>query len=155
MKKNTLDKISLVFTILLGIVIFISTFSFAEETRGTTSVYIKVLGIAIIFLSTLNLIALHSKHNKKNENTKFRLTKNPKRFFSFFIILLVYITLIQMLSKLDLGGAVAFFIASAIFIPITSFVLGYKKPVVIASVTVGTLLFIWVVFVFLLGVPLP
>lgn len=96
-----------------------------------------VVGIVIAIRGQLKLV-------RSGDNPVF--FGNPKRFF-----MVVGLMIAALISLNYLG----FLTTSAILIPTLSYLLGYRKALPIAVVTVGFLLVIYIVFIQLLARPLP
>jgi putative tricarboxylic transport membrane protein len=74
------------------------------------------------------------------------MTAAPFRFWSLLILMFAYSLLLEYLG---------FYVTSALFLPLTMFVLGARKVFSIALTSGGVLIFIFLVFGKILSVPLP
>lgn len=151
MNSKTLDFIYVALTIALAVFLYMSTSLdylvdgrplYSESTQDKTAVYVRFLAIALGFMSLLLLGKTLIAHSPR----PLDFIKRPKAFFSLVIALIVYV-----LIMLKLG----FFIASALFLPVTMWLMGHRSPLVIGLSTIGLLGFIYLLFVQLFGVPLP
>lgn len=72
--------------------------------------------------------------------------ENPRNFFVFLLCLVAYIALID---------TIGYFSASAMFILLTSLLLGYRHPLAVVLTAIGFITFIYVIFVVIFKRPLP
>lgn len=130
----------------LAVALYMSTASFPQMTQGSTATYIRFLATSLGILSLLELLLKMRKSNKVKDQEKMKVTDAPMKFTALLVLMFVYAMLLEPLG---------FYIASMLFLPITMYILGNRKPLAIALTSGGVLLFVFVVFAKLLGVPLP
>lgn len=137
----------LVLTLFMGIAIMLyrSTASFPEMTQGSTGAYIRFLAVALAVLSLVEL-SLNMRQNGKEAKDVLIITSSPAMFISLILLMFIYAILLEPLG---------FYLSSALFLPITMYILGARKLLTIALTSGGVLLFVFLVFGKLLGVPLP
>lgn len=142
MNKKYIDiLLSLVF-ITLACFLFKSTLEFNESSIVTTGIYIKFLAICLGLAGIFELI----RTIYKNENTTFCLTSNPKKFFLLILFLVAFI---------ELMTYAGFFIAAAIFLPVTMRYMGYLNFIRSIIYSACIILFIYGLFVEVFEIPLP
>lgn len=73
-------------------------------------------------------------------------SENPRKLLSFIVCLGGYVWLIDILG---------YFTSTALFMVVASFVLGFRRPGIIAAAVVGFVGFIYIVFVVIFQRPLP
>lgn len=122
-----------------------STASFPEMTHGSTGAYIRFLAVSLAVLSLVEL-SLNMRQNGKEAENVLKITSSPAMFISLIILMFIYAILLEPLG---------FYLSSALFLPVTMYILGARKPLTIALTSGGVLLFVFLVFGKLLGVPLP
>ena len=151
MNSKTLDFVYVALLIALAAFIYYSTSLdymvdgrplYPESTQDKTAVYVRFLAGALGFLSILLLIKAIISHVPKSLD----FVKRPRAFFSLVVALIIYV-----LIMLKAG----FFISSALFLPVTMWLMGHRNFLTIGVSTVGLLGFIYLLFVQLFGVPLP
>lgn len=72
--------------------------------------------------------------------------ENPRNFAIFAACLAAYIVLID---------TIGYFTSSALFVIVTSFLLGFRRPLTVVVSAAGFVLFIYLVFVVIFNRPLP
>ena len=113
--------------------------------QGSTATYVRFLAFSLGLLCLVEVGLWLRKRGKEN-GKKLDITSAPVRFWSLFFLMLIYSLLLEYFG---------FYVTSAVFLPITMFVLGARKKVKLLLTSGGVLLFIYLVFGKLLGVPLP
>ena len=113
--------------------------------QGSTANYIRFLAVSLGILCLVEAgLWMRKKH--QDQGKKLNMTEAPFRFWSLLILMFVYSLLLEYLG---------FYVTSALFLPMTMFVLGARKMFLIALTSGGVLLFVFLVFGKILGVPLP
>lgn len=130
------------FTVMAAL-LYRSTAGFPEVTQGSTAMYVRFLAVA---LGLLCLIELGLNMRKKRKAAGLKITDGPARFWSLLILMVLYAIGLEPLG---------FYLASALFLPVTMVVLGGRRPWSILLATAGVLIFVYLVFALILGVPLP
>ncbi len=155
MTKKSVELILLVAMLVLSVLLYSSTAAYPQAVQGSTAAYVRFLAVAMGILCLFEGIFCLRRKNpqtsasdaeENTQNTSFSVGAHPKAFWSLFILLMAY------------GGIfsfVGFYIASALFLPITMFVLGARKPITISLTTLGVLGFVYVVFERILEVYMP
>lgn len=75
-----------------------------------------------------------------------------------WILLAAALFLVTLAAMAGYGAVIpylGFFLASALFMPVLALLLDYRRPLFIAIGTGVILLFVYLVFVYFLGVPVP
>ncbi len=143
MQKRTLDLILIGLLIALAVLLYSSTASYSEYAQQTTGKYVRFLSISLGACSVIQFfLSLKGGQFKQ----KMQWMALPGRFFGLFALLVIYAIILTRLG---------FFSSSALFIPAAALLLGYRNPIFIILTTALTLTFLYLVFVLLLGVPLP
>lgn len=143
-KRSTEIFILLLFTV-MAIMLYRSTVSFPEMTQGSTANYIRFLALSLGVLCLLEL-GLNIFRSVKEAKDSFHITSAPGMFIALLILMFLFAILLEPLG---------FYIVSALFLPVTMYVLGARKLLTILLTSGGVLLFVYLVFAKLLGVPLP
>jgi putative tricarboxylic transport membrane protein len=137
--------------LLLGLFLFIamalykSTASFPENVQGSTATYVRFLAVWFGGLSLLEFV-MCLKNSGPDKGKKLAIAENPLKFWALLILMFVYAALLEPLG---------FYIASALFLPVTMVVLGTRSKLRIILTTACLLLFVYLIFALVLGVPLP
>lgn len=142
MTKKIADYFILVFCVVLAVLLHRSTASYPEICQNSTAAYVRFLALC---LGVLSLVQVYINY-KKNDNSSVELYKDKRRFTILLILLLIYTLLISFFG---------FMLSTALFLPLTMFMMGHRNKKVIALSSAGLLLFIQILFVSLLQVPLP
>ena len=145
MTKRLAEFFILSLFLVLAVLLYRSTASYPASVQGSTAMYVRFLGMALGLLCALELL-LWVKNRARAKAEKMQLAVAPVRFWGLLVLLVGYA------FSLSLAG---FYLASAIFLPLTMLLLGSRKPLSISLTTAGVLLFVFLVFVKLLEVPLP
>lgn len=146
MTKRLAEMLVLTGFTVIAIMLYLSTASFPEMTQGSTATYIRFLAVSLGILSLMELLLKMRKSNKTSDGESMKVTDAPAKFTALLILMFVYAMLLEPLG---------FYLASAIFLPLTMYILGSRKKLAIILTSAGVLLFVFLVFAKLLGVPLP
>jgi len=130
----------------LAVLLFRSTASYPESVQGSTAMYVRFLGAALGLLCTLELIFSLKKRKENKPPEKMNIAVKPVRFWGLFLLLVLYCAALSRLG---------FYLASALFLPLSMVLLGAKKPLTILLTSGGVLLFVYLIFARLLEVSLP
>jgi putative tricarboxylic transport membrane protein len=130
----------------MAVLLYRSTASFPEVTQGSTAMYIRFLAVSLGLLCLIELGLNMRKKRKAALAAGLKITDGPARFWSLLILMVLYAVGLEPLG---------FYLASALFLPLTMVVLGGRRPWSILLATAGVLLFVYLVFALILGVPLP
>lgn len=137
--------------LILGAFLFISvglyksTASFPDMVQGSTATYIRFLSISLGLLCLVE-VGLWMRKKSQEQGKKLNMTSAPFRFWSLLILMFIYSLLLEFFG---------FYVTSALFLPVGMFVLGARSVVSIGLTSGSVLLFIFLVFGKILGVPLP
>lgn len=142
MTRKITDYIILIFCVILAVLLHRSTAGYAEVSQNSTAAYVRFLALSLGILSSIQVFI----NFKKNDNTTVEFYKDKKRFFTLLILLVVYGLLISFFG---------FVLSTAVFLPLTMYLMGHRKIKVIVLSSGGLLLFLQVLFVTILRVPLP
>lgn len=145
MTKRLAEILVLSLFAVIAIMLYRSTASFPDMTQGSTGTYIRFLAVCLGALSLLEL-GLNMRKKAKEDTSVLNITSAPGMFISLLILMFLYAILLEPLG---------FYLASALFLPATMYMLGARKPVSIVLTSGGVLLFVFLIFAKLLGVPLP
>ena len=147
MSRRVAEVLLLSGFLVLAVLLFRSTASYPESVQGSTAMYVRFLGAALGLLCALELIfTLKRRRDDDNPPEKMNIAVKPVRFWSLFLLLVIYCTALSTLG---------FYIASALFLPLSMILLGARKPLTILLTSGGVLLFVYFVFARLLEVSLP
>ena len=140
LKGRIQDLVIGVIALAIGIVMFIGTKDFPAITQlycRIVLIILMVIGFAMILTSVINA--------KKPGPEEVHLKEwiNPLIIFAF---VLVYVFMID---------KIGFFVSSAIIMPAIMVFMGYKKPLPMILTTLGTLGFIYILFVTQLKLRMP
>ncbi|BDH60173.1 hypothetical protein MTP04_03030 [Lysinibacillus sp. PLM2] len=129
---------------LLGLYFLIGAFQIQNLITGNDvgpRAFPILVSIGLIIFSGINLAT--SLFEKDIEKLEFN---NATKVFLTMLSLVAFLLLISLIN---------FYIASIIMIPILLWINDVRKIIILSISTVVTILFIFVVFDYLLGVPLP
>ncbi len=143
MTKKSVDRAVLALFIVMAVLLYISTANYTGIALKTSAKYVQFLSV---FIGVLAVGQLAFSVLLDRSNDKMELTQHFGRFAALVIGLVIFASVFESLG---------FFIPALIFIPVMSYILGYRKPVTIALTTVGVLGFVYIIFVQLLSVGLP
>ncbi len=152
MSKKIVELILLSAFLVLAVLLYGSTADYPQNVQGSTAAYVRFLAISIGILCAFEVVFCLRRKNitaqdgQETPSTSFSVGKHPKSFWMLFLLLLVYAGLFPYFG---------FYIASAIFLPVTMFALGARKLVTISLSTLGVLGFVYVVFERILEVYMP
>jgi putative tricarboxylic transport membrane protein len=145
MTKRLAELLLLTVFLVMAVFLHRSTAAFPAVVQQSTAAYVRFLALCLGGLSVVELL-LWAKNRKTAEKKMLDLTSAPTRFWSLLISMFGYAMLLEPLG---------FYLASALFLPITMVILGARRKLQIALTSGGVLLFVYVVFAQLLSVPLP
>ena len=145
MTKRISELLLLSIFLLIAILLYKSTAGFPDMVQGSTATYIRFLAISLGTLCLLEVI-LWLRKQERDEKKKLNLATAPARFWALLTVMFGYSMLLEPLG---------FYLASALFMPSTMFILGTRNKLHIILTSGGVLLFVYLVFAKLLGVPLP
>lgn len=143
MTKKNADRAVLVLFIVMAVLLYFSTAYYKGIAIKTSAKYVQFLAV---FIGGLSVVQLGYSLLKDRSFDKLVLTQNLPRFLGLLIGLILFAVLFEHLG---------FFLPAAVFIPVVSYFLGFRKPVVIGLTTAGVLGFVYLVFVRMLSVNLP
>ena len=92
------------------------------------------------------LLLIQSLRDHSGAASPFVMSLGLKRVLIGIVIMLVFCVLLKLFG---------FIIASVFMIPAIMALMGERRPLVLAGVTAGVLVFIYVVFAMVLNLPLP
>lgn len=148
MSKKLTEFILLGGFLVLAVLLYGSTASYPQFVQGSTAAYVRFLAVSLgIFCAAELLLAVRRlNHNQNKQSEKLNLAAQPRQFWCLFIMLILYAIGFEYLG---------FYLSSALFLPITMFILGARKPLSIILTSAGILGFVYLVFERLLGVYMP
>ncbi len=152
MPKKVVESLILGILLVVAVFLYTSTAAYPQAVQGSTAAYVRFLAVCMGGLCALELLfCLRRKNTSSSEQVQdakesFSLVAKPKPFWALLFLLVMYA---------GLFSYTGFYIASALFLPVTMFVLGARKPVTIALTTLGVLGFVYAVFERLLEVYMP
>lgn len=132
--------------IAISVAMFISASGMPAPTDGImgAGTWPKILSVVMIFLGVLLLIQSLGDHS--GAESPFHNAAELKRVGLGIVILAVFCLLLYL---------VGFMIASAFMIPAVMLLMGEKRIPMLAGLTVGVLVAVYVIFVLALKLPLP
>lgn len=145
MTKRIAELLLLSIFLAMAVLLHQSTSSFPDSVQNSTAAYVRFLGISLGVLCLVELF-LCGKKRADGEKKLLNLTTTPGKFWSLLILMFVFAMLLEPLG---------FYLASALFLPVTMYVMGSRKKLQIILTSAGVLLFVYLVFAKLLSVPLP
>ncbi len=143
MQKKWADRALLVGFIVLAVLLYRSAADYPGIAQKTSAKYARFLAV---FIGGLSVAQLSFGMIRDHGRNLLVLTDNPRRFFGLLVALVLFAIAFEPLG---------FYLSAAVFIPAVSWMLGYRRPLVIGLTTAGLLAFVYVVFVQLLSVRLP
>lgn len=143
MSKASLDRVILAGLVVMSVLLYLSTDSYPGIAQKTSANYVRFLAVS---MGGLALVQLVISLRTANRTEKVVLTEHVPRFLGLIAALVLFAVAFKTLG---------FFIPAAVFIPVVALILGQRNPVLIAAVTAGVLLSVYLIFVTLLGVVLP
>ncbi|MFV0421064.1 tripartite tricarboxylate transporter TctB family protein [Oleidesulfovibrio sp.] len=148
MPKKYAELILLGGFLVLAVLLFSSTASYPKSVQGSTAEYVRFLGLSTGILCVLQIIlSMRAKGKaKEKQQEKLKIAAAPRPFWLLVVLLLLYAAGFEFLG---------FYLASAIFLPVTMVMLGARKPLSIILTSGGVLGFVYFVFEKLLGVYMP
>jgi len=145
MTKRLTEILLLGTFLLMSFGLYRSTAAFPDMVQGSTATYIRFLALSTGLLCLLEA-GLWIRKGAREKGGKLNMTAAPFRFWSLLVLMFVYSMLLEHLG---------FYLTSVLFLPVTMFMLGARNAFLIALTSGGVLLFIFLVFGKILGVPLP
>ncbi len=133
--------LSLVF-IILGVLLYKSTLDLKTSSIVTTGFYIKFLAISLILSACIEIL----KSFIQNQNEKIDFAKDKKRFAYLIFFLIFYVAVMEYLG---------FSISSLLFLSLTMWFMGYKKPVRVIIISLIVIVFVQLLFANIFEIPLP
>ncbi len=147
MQKKWADRALLVVFIVLAVLLYRSAADYPGIAQKTSAKYARFLAMFIGSLALVQLaFGLVRDYRAAGRAEILFLTENRRRFVGLLVALVLFAIAFEPLG---------FYLSGAIFIPIVSWMLGYRRPIVIGLTTAGTLGFVYLIFVQLLSVRLP
>lgn len=143
MTKKNVDRAILALLIVMAVLLYYSTANYRGIAIKTSAKYVQFLAV---FIGGLSVVQLGHSLLKDRSFDKLLLTENLPRFLGLLLALIIFALVFETLG---------FFIPAAVFIPVVSYMLGYRNLVTIGLTTVGVLGFVYLVFIQLLSVNLP
>ena len=147
MKTLTANIIGMIFFILIGVWFLINSL-LLPGSEGTADVgpsaFPIISAVGLIVASLFYLI--NELRNRKNADQEKIGMPNRNKVLSAIGILIAYILVMEL---------VGYYIASIIAIPLLLFVSGVKNVIKVGILSVGFLVFIYIGFDTLLGIPMP
>lgn len=147
MKTLTANLVGVIFFMLVGIWFLVNAL-FLPGDAGTADVGPSVFPIlSAVGLIVASIIYLIKVIREKNKSGQEKITiNNRNKVLSAIGILIAYVLIIDVIG---------YYIASVIMIPLLLVISGIRNVVRIGILSMGFLLFIFVGFDTLLGIPLP
>ncbi len=143
MSRKWADRALLALFIGMAVLLYLSTASYPGIARTTSARYVRFLAV---FIGALSALQLGYSLLKDRSAGRLSLTDHLPRFLGLLAALAAFAVLFERFG---------FFLVAGVFIPLVAWLLGYRRKSVILLVTLGVLLFVWLVFVQLLNVNLP
>lgn len=143
MTKKNIDRVVLIFFIVMAVSLYLSTASFPGIAKTTSAYYVKFLAL---FIGVLSVMQLVFSLLKDRSTSHLRISEHLPRFFGLLVSLIIFALVFEYLG---------FFISAGVFIPVVAFMLGYRNTISIVVTTASVLIFVYLVFVTLLSVNLP
>jgi putative tricarboxylic transport membrane protein len=147
LKSKTANIIGCIFFILIGIWFLVNSL-FLSGTQNAMDVgpsAFPILSSAGIILASGVYLVREVRKGKKDEAERITI-RNQNKVLLSMIFLVAYVMVMQMAG---------YYIASVLFIPIVLFTVGVRRLVQLVPLSAGFVLFAYVVFDVLLGVPMP
>ena len=145
MTKRLAEILILIVFLVMSVALYQSTADFPKMVQGSTATYIRFLALSTGILCLVEVI-LWMRKKAQDQGKKLNMTSAPFRFWSLLVLMFVYSLLLEYLG---------FYITSSLFLPMGMFILGARNIWWVVLTSGGVLLFIFLVFAKLLGVPLP
>lgn len=143
--RRLADFILIGVLLVLAVLLYRSTAGFPAFAQKTTANYVRFLGVALGVLCLIQLV-ISARSRNPQFSQQLQWMDNPGRFWGLFILMVIFALLLDVLG---------FFVASILFLPTAMLMLGNRRKTAIVFTTTAVLLFIFLVFVKLLGVHLP
>lgn len=134
-----------IFLIIMSAAMFFSTSQMPSVDGGMgAGTWPKVLSVCMILLAVALMVQSLRDHSDKK--APFEMGPGLKRVLAGIGIMLVFCVLLKFFG---------FMIASAFMIPAIMALMKERRPLVLIGVTVGVLVFIYVIFSVALNLPIP
>ncbi|WP_457577226.1 tripartite tricarboxylate transporter TctB family protein [Desulfomarina sp.] len=148
MTKQATELLLLSLFLIIAVLLYRSTAAFPEMVQHSTATYIRFLAVCFGGLCLLEIVLWLKKQSTsdKGKNGRLNITETPARFWGLLVLMFVYSMLLEPLG---------FYIGSLFFLPAAMYLLGTRKTSHIIFTSAGVLVFVYLVFDRLLGVPLP
>ena len=148
MTKQATELLLLSLFLVIAVLLYRSTAAFPEMVQHSTATYIRFLAIWFGGLCLFEIVLWLKKQRttEKEKADRLNITETPARFWGLLILMFVYSILLEPLG---------FYVGSLFFLPAAMCLLGTRKTSHIVFTSVGVLVFVFLVFDKLLGVPLP
>lgn len=146
MRGNSVNRASGIITLILSLVLLFSTATFPDRAESA-ALYVRFLAVCLMLFSVIFIADTFLKSAKdKDKNRVVVWIKAPREFLIAMVSLIIYVVSLKFIG---------FFPASIIFMPVLGYLLGFKKKVPLILGSIGLMAFIYLVFVYLLTVPVP
>jgi putative tricarboxylic transport membrane protein len=139
--------IGCIFFILIGLWFLINSLFLAGTQNAMDvgpSAFPMLSAVGIILVSAVCIVRFVRGRNKE-EAEKITI-RNQNKVLLSMALLVAYVLVMQMAG---------YYIASILFIPVFLYAVGVKRLVQLVPISAGFVLFAYVVFDYLLGVPMP
>lgn len=148
MSQRLVGFLLLVGLLTLAVLLHRSTASYPAFVQGSTASYVRFLAwsLGILCVADVLLSWWRQRGQREGEDAGKPGEMTGKRFWSLLVLLVVYSWAL---------GPFGFFPASVVFLPVTMVAMGTRRPLSIVGTSAGILIFVYLVFVKLLGVHLP
>ena len=140
MTRSSMNRLFAVGGLGLAAALFYGASSFPDRAADAARYVFFLAGI----FAVLSLVLLLQKTPSPDSHVVW--VRSPRSFFFAVVAIVAY------------GAAIprfGFFPASALFMPLLALLLGYRRPLFIILGTGVILSFVYLVFVYFLGVPVP
>jgi putative tricarboxylic transport membrane protein len=148
MTKRATELLLLSLFLGIAVLLYRRTAAFPEMVQHSTATYIRFLAVCFGGLCLLEIVLWLKKENidKTEKTERLDITETPLRFWGLLALMIVYSMLLEPLG---------FYVGSLFFLPAGMYLLGTRKTSHIIFTSAGVLVFVYLVFDKLLGVPLP
>lgn len=148
MTQRLVSILLLVGLMTLAVLLYRSTASYPAYVQGSTASYVRFLGLTMGILCAADLLLSFWRQSKTAEGDQADKPggTNLKRFWALLVLLVVYSLALD---------PIGFYAASVVFLPLSMYAMGGRRPVPIIATSAGILIFVHLVFVELLEVHLP
>ncbi len=143
MSKKYAELLLLGAFLVVAVLLYWSTADYPKAVQGSTAEYVRFLALSTGILCVLDFIT--TMRSKKSEK-KLILSASPTRFWLLCVFLVLYTLSFSLLG---------FYVASALFLPLTMYMLGARNISSICLTTLGVLAFVYGIFEKTLEVYMP